>query len=428
MRALVLGGARAIGRWVVRDLTESDGVDEVAVADPDSSIAFETAGWAAVRSGANGTASVRGLVLDAADGCALRRAFDQVDVVCNCAGEATNFGVMLACADTGTHYVDLGGGLQTTREQLTLHDHFLSAQVTAVIGMGANPGTSNVMAALAAAELDTVDSVEIGLGRADLADLRAGSATLPAPDEIEILLDQVSAPAVTFSDGAFVEVTAMSGQEELELPSPVGSIRVGHSANAAVATLPVSLASKGIRSVSCKLGFGRGFMERMDLLTGLGLASTSPLELGGVPVIPRELLVSCIRAAEELRAVEAAPHDTMVIRVRAAGRSARRPAGAASIGGTGAGEGPRAEVLAECLVRPHPRWLASAAQLGGSAPASIVAQFLAGKVVDQAGVLPPERAVPIDPYFEELARRGVQVSLTTRRPAVGGRGGERKLA
>jgi lysine 6-dehydrogenase len=420
MRALVLGGACAMGRWVVRDLTESDGVDEVAVADPDSSSAFETAGWAAVRAGDNGTAAVRGLVLDATDGDAMRRAFERVDVVCNCAGEATNLEVMLACADTGTHYVDLGGGFQTTRDQLTLHHRFLSAQVTAVIGMGASPGTSNVMAALAAAELDTVDSVEISLGRAELA---PGPAILPAPDEIGTLLDQVGATAVTFSDGAFVEVPAMSGQEELELPPPVGSVRVGHSPHAAVATLPLSLASKGVRTVSCKLGFGRGLMERMDLLTGLGLASTRPLELHGIPVIPRDLLVTCIRAAEELRGVEKAPEDAMVISVRAAGLRARRRAGAVK-----AAERLPAEVLAECVVRPHVRWLESAGQVGGSAPASIAALFLARKVVDLPGVLPPEQAIPIDPYFDELARRGVEVSLTTRRPAVGGRGFERKLA
>jgi saccharopine dehydrogenase-like NADP-dependent oxidoreductase len=415
MRALVLGGACTTGRWVVRDLTESDGVEEVVVADADSFSAFETAGWAAVRAGAKGTASVRGLVVDASDGGALRRAFERVDVVCNCAGEATNLEVMLACADTGTHYVDLGAGFQTTRDQLALHHRFLSAQATAVIGMGASPGTSNVMAALAAAELDTIESVEISLGRTELA---AGSAALPAPDEIGALLDQVTGPAMTYSDGAFVEVPAMSGQQDLGLPPPVGSVRVGHSPHAAVATLPLSLASKGVRTVSCKLGFGRRLMERMDLLMGLGLASTRPLELDGTPVVPRDLLVSCIRAAEELRGAEAAPEDAMVISVRASGMRAS--------GRTG--ERLPAEVLAECVMRPHPEWLASAGQRGGSAPASIAAQFLAHKVVDVPGVLPPEQAIPIDPYFDELARRGVEVSLTTRRPAVGGRAAERKLA
>ena len=58
MRVVVVGGAGAMGRWTVRDLTESEGVDEVVVADLDGSRAREAAGWAAARSGSNGTAQV----------------------------------------------------------------------------------------------------------------------------------------------------------------------------------------------------------------------------------------------------------------------------------------------------------------------------------------------------------------------------------
>ena len=60
MRVVVVGGAGAMGRWTVRDLTESEGVDAVVVADLDGSRAREAAGWAAARSGSNGTARVAG--------------------------------------------------------------------------------------------------------------------------------------------------------------------------------------------------------------------------------------------------------------------------------------------------------------------------------------------------------------------------------
>jgi saccharopine dehydrogenase-like NADP-dependent oxidoreductase len=100
MRVVVVGGAGAMGRWTVRDLTESEGIDTVVVADLDGSRAREAAGWAAARSGSNGTARVAGMALDAGDGEAMRRAFDDADVVCNCAVYATNLPVMEACADT----------------------------------------------------------------------------------------------------------------------------------------------------------------------------------------------------------------------------------------------------------------------------------------------------------------------------------------
>jgi lysine 6-dehydrogenase len=207
MRVVVVGGAGAMGRWTVRDLTESEGVDEVVVADLDGARAREAAGWAAARSGSNGTARVGGLALDAGDPEALRRAFDGTDVVCNCAVYALNLPVMEACADAGAHYVDLGGLFHTTRRQLALHDRFVAAGVTAVVGMGGSPGITNVLAALAADGLDTVSEVEVRLGVADFA---PSGAPVPVPYAIQTILDEFAVPAVTFRDGRLVEVPAMS--------------------------------------------------------------------------------------------------------------------------------------------------------------------------------------------------------------------------
>src|SRR6266498_4486218 len=179
MRALVLGGAGAMGRWTVRDLTESVGVDEVCVADADGP----------------------------------RRAFEPVDVVANCAFHATNVPVMEACADTGTHYVDLGGLFHTTRRQLTLNDRFAAAGATAVIGMGASPGTTNVMAALAARELDKVESVEIRLGIADFA---SHDAPLPLPYAAPTLLDEFTMPAMVWRGGRWNAVRSEEHTSELQ--------------------------------------------------------------------------------------------------------------------------------------------------------------------------------------------------------------------
>ncbi|HJW59441.1 MAG TPA: saccharopine dehydrogenase NADP-binding domain-containing protein, partial [Actinomycetota bacterium] len=304
MRVVVVGGAGAMGRWTVRDLTESEGVDAVVVADLDGSRAREAAGWAAARSGSNGTARVAGMALDAGDGEAMRRAFDDADVVCNCAVYATNLPVMEACADAGTHYVDLGGLFHTTRRQLALHDRFVAAGVTAVIGMGGSPGTTNVLAALAARGLDMVEEVEVRLGVADFA---PSTAPVPVPYAIQTVLDEFAVPAVTFRDGRLAQVPAMSEQEELDFPAPVGRVRVGHTLHSEVATLPLHFADRGIRSVSFKVGFPAAFMDKLALLTALGLADTSPVELPSGTVVPRELLVHCITKTATAPGPEAAP-------------------------------------------------------------------------------------------------------------------------
>jgi saccharopine dehydrogenase-like NADP-dependent oxidoreductase len=411
LRVVVVGGAGAMGRWTVRDLTESEGVDEVVVADLDGSRAREAAGWAAARSGSNGSALIGATALDASDGQALRRAFETVDVVCNCAVHATNLAVMEACADTGTHYVDLGGLFHTTRRQLALHDRFVAAGVTAVVGMGGSPGTTNVLAALAGRDLEVVEEVEIRLGVADFA---PSAAPVPVPYAIQTILDEFGVPAMTFRDGRLVEVPAMSEPEELDFPAPVGRVRVGHTLHSEVATLPLHFADRGIRSVSFKVGFPADFMDKLALLTALGLADTEPVELPGGRVVPRELLVRCITTTATTPGPEAAPDDAEAIWVRVRGRRAG-PSGDPALAPR---EAAPVERLAECVVRPHPGWQAGAGQLDTGVPPSIVAQFLAAGVIQRPGVLAPEDAVPPEPYLAELAARTMEVTLVTREPAV----------
>ena len=79
------------------------------------------------------------------------------------------------------------------------------------------------------------------------------------------------------------------------------------------------------------------------------------------------------------------------------------------------------------VVRPHPEWQAGAGELDTGVPPSVVAQFLGHKLIDRPGVLAPEDAVPPEPYLAELARRGMEVTLMTREPAVAASTNERSL-
>jgi saccharopine dehydrogenase-like NADP-dependent oxidoreductase len=415
MRVVVVGGAGAMGRWTVRDLTESEGVEEVVVADLDGARAREAAGWAAARSGSNGTARVTAMALDAGDGEAMRRAFDNAHVVCNCAVYAFNLPVMEACADSGTHYVDLGGLFHTTRRQLALHDRFVDAGVTAVVGIGGSPGTTNVLAALAGRDLEVVEEVEIRLGVADFA---PSAAPVPVPYAIATILDEFAVPAMVYRDGRLAQVPAMSEQEELDFPPPVGRVRVGHTLHSELATLPLHFADRGIRAVSFKVGFPADFMDKLALLTALGLADTTPVELPSGRVVPRELLVHAITRTATTPGPEAAPDDAEAIWVRVRGRRAGPSGDPALAPREPPGAGAPVERLAELVVRPHPGWQAGAGQLDTGVPPSVVAQFLATKLIDRPGVLAPEDAVPPEPYLAELAARGMEVTMVTREPAL----------
>jgi saccharopine dehydrogenase-like NADP-dependent oxidoreductase len=260
-----------------------------------------------------------------------------------------------------------------------------------------------------------VEEVEIRLGVADFA---PSTAPVPVPYAIATILDEFAVPAVTFRDGRLAKVPAMSEQEELDFPPPVGRVRVGHTLHSELATLPLHFADRGIREVSFKVGFPADFMDKLALLTALGLADTTPVELPGGRVVPRELLVHAITRTATMPGPEAAPDDAEAIWVRVRGRRAGPSGDPALAPREGAPEGAPVERLAELVVRPHPGWQAGAGQLDTGVPPSIVAQFLATKVIDRHGVLAPEDAVPPEPYLAELAARSMEVTMVTREPAL----------
>jgi hypothetical protein len=110
---------------------------------------------------------------------------------------------------------------------------------------------------------------------------------------------------------------------------------------------------------------------------------------------------------------ESAPDDAEAIWVRVRGRRAG-PSGDPALAPRDDPDGAPVERLAECVVRPHPAWQAGAGQLDTGVPPSIVAQFLATKLIDRPGVLAPEDAVPPEPFLAELAARNMEVTMVTR--------------
>jgi saccharopine dehydrogenase (NAD+, L-lysine-forming) len=156
MKVTALGGCGAMGRATSRELAENDDVDELLIADVDLDAAEA---FASELPGEVGTAKV-----DVTDHEALVGVIEDSDVVANALPYAFNLDVMEACLDADCHYLDLGGLYHKTQEQLKLDDRFRETGLTAVLGIGASPGLTNVATAKAASHLDRVDEIHIRTG------------------------------------------------------------------------------------------------------------------------------------------------------------------------------------------------------------------------------------------------------------------------
>src|SRR5262249_51188004 len=127
-RFVVLGGAGAIGRIVVRDLFESNRRNQILLADYNPEAAARAANNYRSR-------RVTHAFADANDIGHLAALLSDYSVVVNCTHHHFNLAVMEAALKSQTHYLDLGGLFVWTRRQLRLKRRFADAGLTAVLGM-----------------------------------------------------------------------------------------------------------------------------------------------------------------------------------------------------------------------------------------------------------------------------------------------------
>ncbi|GAA5108326.1 saccharopine dehydrogenase family protein [Haloechinothrix salitolerans] len=150
-RVLVIGGAGEMGTHTCGVLAGADEIAEVIIADRDIDRARELAATLGVKA--------TPLQLDLTDSGSLKEALGKADIVLNTAGPFYLFGkhVLNAAIEAGTTYLDICDDWEPTLDMLQLDDAARAAGVTAVIGLGASPGISNLLAALAMSGCDTVE-------------------------------------------------------------------------------------------------------------------------------------------------------------------------------------------------------------------------------------------------------------------------------
>ncbi|MFB8274556.1 saccharopine dehydrogenase family protein [Nocardia colli] len=157
MKVLALGGAGAMGAAAVRTAARLPDVREIVVADRDLTAAQDL-----VRTLPD--TEVQAVRVDITDRVALHDALRDADVVLNTVGPYYRFGltVLRAAIETGTHYLDICDDWEPTMQMLEYDADARATGVCAIVGIGASPGVSNLLAARAARELDHLEDVYTG--------------------------------------------------------------------------------------------------------------------------------------------------------------------------------------------------------------------------------------------------------------------------
>lgn len=391
----VLGAAGTIGPAIGRDLAEGGGVERLVLLDR---AADRVEAVAATHGAGRATAAV----VDAAEPAALASALRAADasVLVNAASYRLNLAVMRGALEAGCHYVDLGGLYHTTQRQLGLDDRFAAAGLTAVLGIGASPGKTNLLAAWAAAQLDEVHALHVSAAATD--PTPAGHTGRSAPYAIETILDELTLPAVVMRDGQAEEVPALADGGDVVFPQPIGRRRSVYTFHSELATFPDTFPS--LRAASFRLSLAPALAERVELLARCGLADLEPVDVDGTTVVPRAVLLACV--ARRGAAVPPSNRTTAVHLVDAEGLAGGRPA----------------TVRATAVTVPHERWGLGGGVVSAAAPAAEAARRLVRGEVAGTGVLAPERAFEAEPFLDDLRATGCTVTRTAAATALGSPG------
>lgn len=342
MRVAILGAGGTIAPAIVRDLAETDEVEEMLLVDLDATRARATAD----RHGGG-----KALVAEAVEGA---------DVVINSAGYRINLEAMRWSLEAGAHYVDLGGLYWMTGKQLELDEEFSSAGLIAILGIGSSPGKTNVMAAHAARMLggDRLDTVHVSAGGRDL-DPPDGESF---PYALQTLIDELTMPPVVIRAGEPVEIEPLSPGGVVRFAAPIGDGETIHTIHSEMHTFPSSF---GCREASFRLSLAPALLERLRELA----------------IADEETRAEAARTA---RAPSPRTVSSHVVEASAEGRSVR----------------------VTSYTRPHEEWGLGGGIVSTAAPAAAAVRLIARGTVTERGVLPPERCIDPDELFPELERRG----------------------
>lgn len=391
MRILIIGGAGLMGSGTIRDLlnTMSGEIETLIAADTDQSRLDKLA-----RDLDDPRLVIR--LLDVSDPAALEAALLECDLCVN--GVPTFAGhqmtIFEACLRARRSYVDYGGMGVYTVQQKARHQAFQEAGVTAVLGLGADPGMSNVLCRAAADRLDTVEKINLYWTGTKV----GGSAGPLNPSyTLSTILAEYANPSQQFLDGALREVPAREGEVTLDLPAPFGKTTFMFTQHSEPLTVPFArgIAEKGIREMTWRLAFPKADHDAFLALVRSGFDDyDSPVEVRGGTVKPLDVLQAVIARNVAKHPVEASEGYDLHFAVAEGTRN-----------------GHPTTVTVRVLGGPHPLY-DDFSDAATSMNMSIgVQQILANPL--QPGVWAPEEYFDVEPYLAEVRRRHFTVEVET---------------
>lgn len=374
MNILVLGGCGFVGSEVVEDLLGTSEFSKIVIGD----IELEKA---KAHASSFNDPRLSAEFVDTYDKGKLRSLVKDFDVVANCTNIRDSILILEVAVEAGVHYLDLTGSLHL--EKLKLDENAKKAGMTAILTLGVTPGITNILAKHGVNQLDETDHIQVSFA--------ALRPIAPSPGLLDTLLHQfnpIEEERYYYKDGKYINFPPFSGEKTIVFSDPIGpqtTYLLGHAE-----TSTLSRFIRGVKSVETRGTWGDKVMQAFKIFIYCGLFSEKPIKVNDHLIAPRDFLrehlIQCKPQGEETE------RYVSFLNVEVSGKKDGR--------------------TTKCTynVRHPLDWHKKAAPKMTGIPMSIGAQMLAKGEVKVKGVLPPEMTVEPEPFFAQLAKRGIEVS------------------
>jgi len=303
MRVLIVG-AGGVGSALATICARRDAFEQIIVADVEparSARAAATAHSDRVVS-TRVDASQRPDVVELA-------ATSGADVIVNACDPRFNPPIFDAAFEAGCHYLDMAMhlsvphptdpynqiGVSLGAAQFEASDAWRQRGLLALVGMGVEPGFSDVVARYAADHLfSTVDEIGVRDG-SDL--VIEGFAFAPTFSIWTTIEECLNPPIVYERDRGWFTTAPFSEPELFTFPEGIGRLKCVNVEHEEVLLMPRWI---DVGRVTFKYGLGDEFLDILATLHTLGLDSTRPVTLRGVEVSPRDVVAAVLPNPAEL--------------------------------------------------------------------------------------------------------------------------------
>lgn len=180
-------------------------------------------------------------------------------------------------------------GVKLGDEQFAVEDQWKAAGRLALVGIGVEPGLSDVFARYAADHLfSDIDE----LGTRDGANLTVEGYEFAPSFSIWTTIEEcLNPPVIWEADRGWFTTEPFSEPEVFDFPDGIGPVECVNVEHEEVLLMPRWVKCK---RATFKYGLGTEFIDVLKTLHKLGLDRTEKVKVGGVEVSPRDVVAACL--------------------------------------------------------------------------------------------------------------------------------------